>query len=106
MSSLDELNLISHEIDKQMSKKANETLELLKDFLSGSLEKNTFLTKMNDASETSQADLMSIAKKLIKRHKFELNPNYKEFMKMKFLNFPTSSRDLSKCFERNQVSSF
>lgn len=96
MSSLDELNLISQEIDKQMSKKAFETLELLKEFLSGALERNTFLAKMSDASETSQSDLMSIARKLIKRHKFELNPNYKEFMKIKFLYFPTSAKDLSK----------
>lgn len=96
MSSLDELNLISQEIDKQMSKKAFETLELLKEFLSGALERNTFLAKMSDASETTQSDLMSIARKLIKRHKFELNPNYKEFMKIKFLYFPTSAKDLSK----------
>lgn len=95
MSSLDELNLISHEIDKQMTKKTNETLELLKDFLGGSLDKNTFFVKMSDTSETSIQDILSIARKLIKRHKFEVNPNHKEFMRIKFLNFPTTSKDLS-----------
>jgi hypothetical protein len=96
MSSYDELNLISHEIDKQMTKKTNETLELLKEFLSGAIEKNYFLTKMSDACDTSQADLISIARKLIKRHKFEINPNYREFMRIKFLLFPTTSKDLGK----------
>lgn len=94
MSSLDELNVIGHEIDKQITKKTNEILELLKDFLSGALEKMHFLTKMTDASDTSISDLLSIAKKLTKRHKFEPNPNHKEFMRIKFLQFPTSSRDL------------
>lgn len=94
MSSLDELNIIGHEIDKQITKKTNEILELLKDFLGGALEKNNFLTRMTDASDTSISDLLSIAKKLTKRHKFEPNPNHKEFMRIKFLQFPTSSRDL------------
>lgn len=95
MSSLDELNLIGHEIDKQMTKKTNETLELLKELLSGSLEKHTFLTKMANATNTTNLDLVSIAKKLVKRHKFEVNPNHKEFMRIKRLQFPTTSNDLS-----------
>lgn len=95
MTSVDEINVISHEIDKQMTKKTLETLQLLKEVVSGALEKNVFLKKMSDASDTSQTDLLSIAKKLIKRHKFELNPNHKEFMRIKFLHFPTSSKDLS-----------
>lgn len=94
MSSYDELNLISHEIDKQMTKKTNETLELLKEFVSGTMEKCIFLAKFSDASDCNQSDLVSIARKLIKRHKFLLNPNHKEFMRIKFLNFPTSSKDL------------
>jgi hypothetical protein len=96
MTTLDELNVIGHEIDKQMTKKTNETLELLKELLSGNLEKNTFLSKMSDATDTSLADLVSISRKLIKRHKFEVNPNHKEFMRIKHLQFPTTSRDLGK----------
>lgn len=94
LSSLDELNIISHEIDKQITKKTNIILDLLKEFLSLSMDKNIFLTKMSDASETSLSDLLSVAKKLIKRHKFEPNPNHKEFMRIKFLQFPTTARDL------------
>lgn len=94
ISSLDELNIISHEIDKQITKKTNIILELLKEFLNGAVDKNPFLTKMSDASETTISDLLSVAKKLIKRHKFEPNPNHKEFMRIKFLQFPTTARDL------------
>lgn len=94
MSSLDELNVISHEIDKQITKKTNAILELLKEYLSGTVEKNIFLAKMTDASDTSLADLISVARKLTKRHKFEPNPNHKEFMRIKFLQFPTTSKDL------------
>lgn len=94
MSSLDELNVISHEIDKQITKKTIAILELLKEYLSGLLEKNVFLARMSDASDTSLSDLISIARKLTKRHKFEPNPNHKEFMRIKFLQFPTTSRDL------------
>jgi hypothetical protein len=96
MTNLDELNVISHEIDKQITKKANETLELLKELLSGALDKSVFLTRMSETSDTTQSDLLSIAKKLWKRYKFESNPNFREFCKIKFLQFPTSSKDLSK----------
>lgn len=94
MSSLDELNLIAKEIDKQITKKTNEVLELLKELLSKTIEKNVYFTKMTDASETSLSDLLAITKKLIKRHKFEPNPNHREFMRIKFLQFPTTSNDL------------
>lgn len=94
MSCVDELNVISHEIDKQITKKTITILELLKEFLSGLMEKNSFLTRMSDASDTSLSDLISIARKLTKRHKFEPNPNHKEFMRIKFLQFPTTSKDL------------
>lgn len=101
MTSLDELNVISREIDKQITKKTNKILELLKEFLCGMSDKNSFHTQMIDASDTSLSDLLLIAKKLIKRHKFESNPNHKEFMRIKFLNFPTTSSDLGEfcvCF--------
>lgn len=94
MTALDEMNVISHEIDKQITKKTNEILELLKEFLSGALERVRFSEKMREASDTALSDLMSIAKKLIKRHKFEPNPNFKEFMRIKFLQFPTSAIDI------------
>lgn len=96
MTTLDELNVIGHEIDKQMTKKTNETLELLTDLLSGLLEKNTFLTRMSDATDTTLSDLLSISKKLVKRHKFEVNPNHREFMRIKHLQFPTTSKDLGR----------
>lgn len=96
LSTIDELSVISREIDKQMTKKTIETVELLKELLSGCLERNVFLAKMSDASETTLSDIILIAKKLIKRHKFEPNPNYKEFTRIKFLHFPTTSRDLGK----------
>lgn len=88
--------MISHEIDKQITKKTNAILQLLKEFLSGTLEKVNFMTRMTDASDTSLSDLLSVARKLTKRHKFEPNPNHKEFMRIKFLLFPTTSKDLGK----------
>lgn len=94
LTSLDELNVISHEIDKQITKKTIAILELLKEFLSGSTEKNNFITRLSDASDTTLSDMISIARKLTKRHKFEPNPNHKEFMRIKFLQFPTTSKDL------------
>lgn len=94
ISSLDELNVMGKEIDRQMSKKTNEVLELLKELLSETLEKSAYFSKMTEASETSLSDLLSITKKLIKRHKFEPNPNHREFMRIKFLHFPTTSKDL------------
>lgn len=94
MTTLDELNVIGHEIDKQITKKTNEALVLLTDFLSGSLDKNLFLAKMSDATDTNLHDLLSISKKLVKRFKFEVNPNLKDFMKIKHLQFPTASKDL------------
>lgn len=94
MTSLDELNTIGHEIDRQMTKKTTETLDLLTELLNGSLEKNTFLSKMSDTTDTTIQDLVAISKKLVKRHKFEVNPNHKEFMRMKHLHFPTTSKDI------------
>lgn len=94
LTGLDELNVIGHEIDKQITKKTNRILELLREFFCGLLDKNSFRAQMIDASETSLSDLLLITKKLIKRHKFQSNPNHKEFMRIKFLSFPTSSTDL------------
>lgn len=94
LSPADEMNVISHEIDKQISKKTNEILELLKELVSGSVDETSFSVKMSEAGNLSSADMVSIAKKLIKRHKFEINPNQREFLRMKFLQFPTTSRDI------------
>lgn len=94
ISVADELNLLGHEIDRQMNKKANEVLELIKAYLSGTFNRSEFHGKMNDIGSVSMADLTSIAKKVIKRYKFEANPNQHYFVRMKFLQFPTSSRDL------------
>lgn len=94
MTALDELNVIGHEIDRQTTKKTAETLELLTELLSGAMEKNTFLAKMKEGTDTTLADLLAISRKLVKRHKFEVNPNLKEFMRIKHLQFPTSSKDL------------
>lgn len=94
----DELNLLSHEIDKQMNKKTLEILELVKEYLGNELNEIEFHSKMNDIGNVSVSDLSTISKKLIKRQKFEVNPNHKDFMRMKFLQFPTSSKDLGKFF--------
>lgn len=94
LSPADEMNVISHEIDKQITKKTNEILELLKEFVSGSVDKAAFSVKMGEAGNFSSGDMVSIAKKLIKRHKFEINPNQREFLRMKFLQFPTTSREI------------
>lgn len=91
----DELNLLGHEIDRQMNKKANEILELLKAFLiGGAFSQSNFRDKMNEIGNVTMSDLIMIAKKVIKRHKFEMNPNHHYFVKMKNLQFPTSARDL------------
>ncbi|CAG9808021.1 unnamed protein product [Chironomus riparius] len=95
----DELNILSHEIDKQMNKKTMEILELVKEYLGNELSEVEFHSKMNDIGNVSVSDLSTIAKKLIKRQKFEANPNQKEFMRMKFLQFPTSSKDLVNYFK-------
>jgi hypothetical protein len=94
ISLTDELNVISHEIDKQMNKKTVEILELVKEYLGNELSEGEFHCKMNDIGNVSVSDLSTISKKLIKRQKFEANPNQKDFMRMKFLQFPTSSKDL------------
>lgn len=90
----DELNIISHEIDKQMNKKTVEILELVKEYLGNELSEVEFHSKMNEIGNVSVHDFSTISKKLIKRQKFEANPNQKDFMRMKFLQFPTSSKDL------------
>lgn len=92
----DEFGILGHEIDKQMNKKTNEILELVKEYLESSISESEFNSKMNEVGGTSQTDLTSISRKLIKRHKFEPNPNQKDFMRIKCLTFPTSSKDLSK----------
>jgi len=94
LSSFDELKIMSNEIDKQMTKKTNEIIILLKELLSGTLPTADFHAKMNGVGEISTSDLHSISRKLIKRHKFEHNPNQKDFMRMKSLQFPTNSKDL------------
>lgn len=94
MTCLDELNIISHEIERQINKKTTEILDLLKNYLSGLLEKNIFMERMADASDTTLSDLIAISKKLVKRHKFLYNPNVKDFMRIKLLIFPTTSKDL------------
>jgi hypothetical protein len=100
LSSLDELNLLSHEIDKQITKKTNEILELVKEFLAGSIESCAFHARMLEIGNISIADLTVITKKLMKRHKFEANPNQRDFMRVKYLQFPTSSKDLGEYFFR------
>lgn len=90
----DELNLLGHEIDKQMSKKTNEILELTKEFLGNKIDKNEFHSRMEYSGNINMCDFISITKRLTKRQKFEANPNQKEFSKMKHLQFPTSSKDL------------
>lgn len=96
ISVADELNLLGHEIDRQMNKKTNEILELIKAYLSNTFNQNEFHEKMNEIGNVSMADLISISKKVMKRHKFEVNPNQHYFIKMKLLQFPTSAKDLSK----------
>jgi hypothetical protein len=98
LSSLDELNLLSHEIDKQITKKTNDVLELAKEFLAGTLDSSEFHTKMLETGNIAMADLTLISKKLIKRHKFEANPNQRDFMRVKRLQFPTDSKDLGEFF--------
>ncbi|KAG5671382.1 hypothetical protein PVAND_001583 [Polypedilum vanderplanki] len=100
LSSLDELNLLSHEIDKQITKKTNEVLELAKEFVAGSIESNAFHSRMIEIGNIAMSDLLLISKKLIKRHKFEANPNQRDFMRVKQLQFPTSSKDLVNYFEK------
>ncbi|XP_070503704.1 uncharacterized protein [Chironomus tepperi] len=95
----DELNILSHEIDKQINKKTLEILELVKEYLGNQLNEDEFHSRMNDIGNVSVSDLSTIAKKLIKRQKFEANPNQKDFMRMKFLQFPTSSKDLVNYFK-------
>jgi hypothetical protein len=90
----EELKLLGHEIDKQITKKTNEILELIKEFLGNSIDKLEFYSKLNEVSNTTMGDLTLITKKLMKRYKYEANPNQKDFMRMKHLQFPTNSRDL------------
>lgn len=96
----DELNILNHEIDKQINKKTNDILELVKDFLGLSIGETEFQYKMHEIGSISVSDFSLMTKKLIKRHKFESNPNQKDFMKMKALRFPTSSRDLSEYIKK------
>lgn len=90
----DELNLLGHEIDRQMGRKTNEILELIKAYLSNTFSKTEFHERMNEVGSVTMSDLSQITRKIIKRHKFEPNPNQHYFTKMRFLVFPTSGRDL------------
>lgn len=92
----DELNLLGHEIDRQMGRKTNEILELIKAFISNAVTKKEFHEKMTEIGNVSMSDLTLIARKVIKRYKFEQNPNQQLFAKMKFLQFPTGGKDLGK----------
>lgn len=94
MSPTDELNLFNHEIDKQITRRTNEILELIKQYLGGIIDGREFHMKMIDNGNISINDLILISKKLIKRHKFEANPNQRDFMRMKQLSFATTSQDI------------
>lgn len=94
ISVADELNLLGHEIDRQMSRKTNEILELIKAFLSNTISKAEFHERMTSVGNVTMSDITLITRKVIKRHKFEPNPNQHYFTKMKFLQFPTSGSDL------------
>jgi hypothetical protein len=94
ISVADELNLLGHEIDRQMSRKTNEILELIKAFLNETLSKEEFHSRMSEIGSVTMSDITLITRKVIKRHKFEPNPNQHYFAKMKLLQFPTSGKDL------------
>lgn len=94
LSQEDELNLLGHEIDRQMNKKTTEILELIKAYLSQSFNRDQFHEKMAEIGNVTMSDLSSITRKIVKRHKFEVNPNQHYFLKMRLLQFPTSAFDL------------
>lgn len=91
-----ELKQISVEIDKRLKKKINKILGLLQDIINSKIPRLDFVSRMHEIANITVSDLIFIAKKLLKKHKFALNPNSKDFAKIKSLNFPTSASDLSK----------
>lgn len=95
LSVISEMSLISHEIDKRINKKVQKVLELIQLILKSQIHRQEYINRMHEAASITTFDLVIIAKKLEKRQKFEHNPNAKDFVKMKNLQFPTLPRDLS-----------
>lgn len=96
LSSMDELNIIGNEIDKQITKKTNEIMELLRQYLSDAFDKTQFATLMSTTGAFTTNDFFIITKKLVKKHKYIRSPNHNNFMKMKKFYFQTSAEDLGK----------
>lgn len=103
ISIIDELNILGHEIDRQMNRKTNEILEHIKAFLSNTLNNTEFYRRLNEIGNVTMTDITLITRKLIKRHKFEPNPNQHYFAKIKCLQFPTSGNDLGKNFFSKKI---
>lgn len=91
-----ELEMINNEIDLLFGQKSTNILKLLTEFISNHITRNIFENKMKVYCDITLTDLVFVTKNLIKKYKFEPNQNYKEFSKIKYLQFPTTYHNLGK----------
>ena len=98
LSTHNELEMINNEIDLLFSQKTTFILTLLTEFISNRITRNIFENKMKLYCDITLTDLVSVTKNLIKKYKFEANPNSKEFSKIKYLQFPTTYQNLGKLY--------
>ena len=91
-----ELEMINNEIDLLFGQKSSNILKLLTEFISNHITRNIFENKMKVYCDITLTDLVFVTKNLIKKYKFEPNQNYKEFSKIKYLQFPTTYHNLGK----------
>ena len=94
----DELEMINNEIDLLFGQKSSFILTLLTEFISNRITRNIFENKMKLYCDITLTDLVNVTKNLIKKYKFEPNQNYKEFQKIKYLQFPTTYQNLGKFY--------
>lgn len=94
----DELELINNEIDLLFGQKSSYILKLLTEFISNHITRNMFENKMKVYCDITLTDLVYVTKNLIKKYKFEPNQNYKEFSKIKYLQFPTTYHNLGEFY--------
>lgn len=99
----DELEMINNEIDLLFDQKSSYILTLLTEFISNRITRNIFENKMKLYCDITLTDLVTVTKNLIKKYKFEPNQNYKEFSKIKYLQFPTTYHNLGKLSNRTLI---
>jgi hypothetical protein len=91
---INEIGTINNEIDNLINYKSDLIIGLLKEYINDRISSAEFSKKMKANCDITCNDLYSLTRSLIKKHHFQVNKDYIEFSKIKFLNFPTTATDL------------